>query len=57
MKTQFEQWTSVRDMWEDIDLYSEENWHSLALGFFLGLGLSIEDAKDSVRIADKQGLI
>lgn len=58
MRTQFEQWKSdVRDKWEEVDPHSEEDWQSLAYGYFLGLGLSIEDAKDSVRLAEKQELL
>lgn len=58
MQTQIESWKE--DVWDkrdgvdpDQDLY----WSHLALGYFLGLGLSIDDARDSVREADKQGLI
>ena len=58
MLTQYESWKrDVRDKWEEIDPHSEELWHSLALGYFLGLGLSPEHAAESVREADKQGLI
>ena len=58
MRTQIESWKEdVLDKWEEIDPHSEELWHSLALGYFLGLGLSPEDAATSVRQADKQGLI
>lgn len=58
MQTQIESWKE--DVWDkrdgvdpDQDLY----WSHLALGYFLGLGLSIDDARDSVREAMKQGLI
>lgn len=56
--THIEKWKhNVRHKWEEIDPHSEELWGSLALGYFLGLGLSPEDAADSVREADEQGLI
>jgi len=58
MQTQIERWK--QDVWDkkdEIDPHSEFYWYSLALGYFLGLGLSIEDAQDSVRMIDKEGLI
>ena len=58
MQTQYEQWKyNVRDKWEEIDPHSEEDWHSLAFGYFLGLGLSVEDAQQSVAKAESEGLI
>ncbi len=58
MLTQIERWKQdVYDKAEEVDPHSEELWSSLALGYFIGLGMSIEDAEDSVRMADKEGLI
>lgn len=58
MRTQFESWKEdVLDKHEEVDPDNELYWSHLALGYFIGLGLSIEDAQDSVRLADKQGLI
>ena len=58
MRTQFESWKEdVLDKQEQVDPENELYWSHLALGYFLGLGMSIEDAQDSVRLADKQGLI
>jgi hypothetical protein len=39
-----------RDPDEHVDPYDEEDWHSLALGFFIGLGATIPEAK---KLADK----
>lgn len=59
MLTQFESWE--RDVWDrrkEIDPDNEEHlWKSLALGYFIGLGLSLELAEESVRIIDKEGLL
>ena len=58
MLTQIERWK--KDVWdkqEDVDPDNELYWESLAFGYFIGLGLSIDDAYDSVREASKQGLI
>ena len=58
MLTQIEQWK--RDVWDkqdEVDPEGELYWSHLALGYFLGMGLSLEMAQDSVRLADKQGLI
>jgi len=55
MLTQIEQWK--QDVWDkqkEIDPDNELYWNSLALGYFLGLGLSIDDAHDSVRDASNQ---
>lgn len=58
MRTQIEQWKEdVWDKQEEVDPDNEYLWTSLALGYFLGLGMSIEDAEESVRLADKLGLI
>jgi len=58
MRTQIERWK--KDVWDkqdEVDPDSELYWRHLALGYFIGLGMSIEDAEDSVRLADKEGLI
>lgn len=58
MRTQIEQWK--KDVWdkrEEIDPDNELYWSHLALGYFIGLGLSVDDAQDSVDKAGKQGLI
>ncbi len=59
MLTQIERWK--KDVWDkqtEVDPDNEtHDWESLALGYFIGLGLSIDDAYDSVREASKQGLI
>ena len=59
MRTQIERWK--KDVWDkqgEVDPDNEEHlWKSLALGYFIGLGMSIEDAEESVRMADKEGLI
>jgi hypothetical protein len=58
MRTQIEQWK--KDVWDkqdEVDPDSQLYWGHLALGYFLGLGMSIEDAEDSVRLADDEGLI
>jgi hypothetical protein len=59
MLTQIESWK--RDVWDrqsEVDPDNEtHDWRSLALGYFIGLGLSIEHAEESVREASKQGLI
>ena len=58
MQTQIERWK--QDVWDkqkDVDPENELYWSHLALGYFIGLGLSIDDAHDSVREASKQGLI
>lgn len=58
MRTQFESWKrNVLDKSSEIDPDNELYWNHLALGYFIGIGMSIEDAKDSVREASKQGLI
>jgi len=58
MRTQIESWKcDVYDKADEVDPESELHWPHLALGYFIGLGMSIEDAQDSVRLADKQGLI
>ena len=58
MRTQIESWKAdVWDKREEIDPDDDLLWSHLALGYFLGLGLSNEDAHDSVREASKQGLI
>lgn len=59
MLTQFESWKrDVYDKADEIDPSHEEHlWKSLALGYFIGLGLSIEHAEESVRIVDKEGLL
>ncbi len=59
MRTQIEAWK--KDVWDkqaEVDPDNEtHDWGSLALGYFIGLGMSVEDAEDSVRLADKAGLI
>lgn len=59
MQTQIERWK--QDVWDkqkEIDPDNEEHlWKSLALGYFIGLGMSITDAEESVCEASKQGLI
>jgi len=58
MRTQIESWKA--DVWDkqtEVDPDNELYWSHLALGYFLGLGLSPEHAAESVREADKQGLI
>ena len=58
MRTQFESWKEdVLDKHEEVDPDNELYWSHLALGYFIGLGLSIEDAQDSVRFAQQEGLI
>jgi hypothetical protein len=55
MRTQIEMWKEdVWDKQDEIDPEKELYWNSLALGYFLGLGLSIEDAHESVREAGNQ---
>ena len=58
MRTQIEKWK--KDVWDkqkEVDPDNELYWSHLALGYFLGLGLSIEVAQEAVREADKQELI
>lgn len=58
MRTQIEKWKhNVWDKQKDVDPENELYWGSLALGYFIGLGMSVQDAEDSVRLADKEGLI
>lgn len=59
MRTQIEQWKhDVWDKQDEIDPSNEEHlWTSLALGYFIGLGESIEEAEESVRMAAEEGLI
>ena len=58
MRTQIEQWKhDVWDKQKDVDPDNELYWESLAYGYFLGLGLSVDDAHESVREESKQGLI
>lgn len=42
-------------VWEKadaIDPHDERDWHSMALGFFLALGFSIDDAYDLAKDAE-----
>lgn len=58
MRTQIETWK--RDVWDKqakVDPDNELYWSHLALGYFLGLGLSVDDAHDAVDEADRKGLI
>ena len=58
MLTQIERWK--KDVWDkqkEVDPDNELYWESLAFGYFIGLGLSIDDAYDYVREPSKQGLI
>lgn len=58
MRTQIESWK--QDVWDKQTKVDPDNklyWGSLAFGYFLGLGLSIDDALDAVKKADKEGLI
>jgi len=58
MRTQIEMWK--KDIWDkqdEVDPGGERDWADLALGYFIGLGMSIEDAENSVREALKEGLI
>ena len=59
MRTQIEAWK--QDIWDKQDEVDPDNethdWESLALGYFVGLGMSSEDAEESVKLADKEGLI
>ena len=58
IQTQIELWKkNVWDKQEEVDPGNERDWADLALGYFIGLGMSIEEAEDSVREASKQGLI
>ena len=58
MRTQIEQWKKdIYDRVDEIDPCGDHLWRSIALGYFIGLGLSIEEAEDSVRMADEEGLI
>jgi len=58
MRTQFERWEQdVYKKWEEVDPHSTEDWHSLAYGYFIGLGLSPEDAYESVAQAQTMGLL
>ncbi len=58
IQTQIELWKkNVWDKRKDVDPHDELYWESLAYGYFLGLGLSIDEAHDSVHEASKQGMI
>lgn len=58
MRTQIELWKeNVYDNASEIDPNDKHLWESLALGYFLGLRMSLEEAQESVELADKEGLI
>lgn len=58
MRTQIETWEqNVWDKRTKVDPDNELYWSHLALGYFLGLGLSVDDAHDAVDEADRKGLI
>jgi hypothetical protein len=58
MRTQIEKWKiDVWDKREEVDPDNELYWSHLALGYFIGFGMSLEDAQESVRMASEEGLI